>query len=83
MSATYPLDMIRGRLTVQVDGKAQYTGMAHAARVIIAEEGLGALYMGWLPSVLGVIPYVGLNFAVYETLKDVVVRRCKQLTTSG
>lgn len=76
MSATYPLDMVRGRLTVQVDGKGakQYTSMTHAARVIIAEEGVRALYKGWLPSVIGVIPYVGLNFAVYGTLKDVVAK---------
>lgn len=33
-----------------------------------------ALWRGWLPSVIGVIPYVGLNFAVYETLKEVVLR---------
>jgi len=74
MSATYPLDMVRGRLTVQVDGKGakQYRTMTHAARVIVAEEGVRALYRGWLPSVIGVIPYVGLNFAVYGTLKDVV-----------
>ena len=73
MSATYPLDMVRGRLTTQVDGKyKQYTSMSHAARVIIKEEGARALYKGWLPSVIGVVPYVGLNFAVYGTLKDVV-----------
>ena len=73
MSATYPLDMVRGRLTTQVDGKyKQYTSMTHAARVIVREEGALALYKGWLPSVIGVIPYVGLNFAVYGTLKDVV-----------
>ena len=76
MSATYPLDMLRGRLTVQVDGKTakQYTSMTHAARVIVAEEGVRALYKGWVPSVIGVIPYVGLNFAVYGTLKDVVAK---------
>lgn len=28
-----------------------------------------AFYRGWLPSVIGVVPYVGLNFGVYETLK--------------
>jgi len=33
-----------------------------------------ALWRGWLPSVIGVIPYVGLNFSVYETLKDVVLK---------
>lgn len=76
MSATYPLDMVRGRLTVQVDGKTTkaYTSMTHAARVIIAEEGVRALYKGWVPSVIGVIPYVGLNFAVYGTLKDMAVK---------
>ncbi|CAA2934281.1 mitochondrial adenine nucleotide transporter ADNT1 [Olea europaea subsp. europaea] len=37
MSATYPMDMVRGRLTVQ-------------------------------------IPYVGLNFAVYESLKDWLIK---------
>jgi hypothetical protein len=38
------------------------------------QEGVLALYRGWLPSVIGVIPYVGLNFAVYETLKDMAVK---------
>ena len=103
MSATYPLDMVRGRLTVQGGAgagaapttaaaaaaaagggaatgaragaatTAQYSGIAHAARTIVAEEGLVALWRGWLPSVIGVIPYVGLNFCVYETLKDAVL----------
>ncbi len=35
MSATYPLDMVRGRLTVQ-EGK-QYRGILHATRLIIKE----------------------------------------------
>lgn len=33
-----------------------------------------ALWRGWLPSVIGVIPYVGLNFATYETSKEIVMR---------
>ncbi|CAM6013906.1 unnamed protein product [Sphagnum balticum] len=71
MSATYPMDMVRGRLTVQTeDSPHRYRGMFHAFRTIIKEEGAIALYKGWVPSVIGVIPYVGLNFAVYETLKD-------------
>lgn len=81
MSATYPLDMVRGRLTVQGgDGGAggtaagQYRGITHAARCIVRDEGLVALWRGWLPSVIGVVPYVGLNFAVYETAKDATLR---------
>ncbi|KAF5837419.1 mitochondrial substrate carrier [Dunaliella salina] len=73
MSATYPLDMVRGRLTVQEGKGGQYRGIWHAASVIMREEGFRALYKGWLPSVIGVVPYVGLNFAVYETLKATVL----------
>jgi len=74
MSATYPMDMVRGRITVQEGTNQQYRGMFHATRCIVAEEGILALWRGWLPSVIGVVPYVGLNFAVYETLKDVLVK---------
>ena len=75
MSATYPLDMIRGRLTVQTSGGgANYRGIYHAFTAIAQKEGLGAFYKGWTPSVIGVIPYVGLNFSIYETLKDSCVK---------
>jgi solute carrier family 25 phosphate transporter 23/24/25/41 len=37
MSATYPLDMVRGRLTVQEGRNVQYTGIVHAARTILRE----------------------------------------------
>ena len=40
MSATYPLDMVRGRLTVQEGKTGQYRGILHAARVITAEVGV-------------------------------------------
>ncbi|KAK9716652.1 hypothetical protein RND81_06G248100 [Saponaria officinalis] len=75
MSATYPMDMVRGRLTVQTDkSPQQYRGIYHALTTVFREEGARALYKGWLPSVIGVIPYVGLNFAVYESLKDYLVK---------
>ena len=45
------------------------------AHTIGVQEGVLALYRGWLPSVIGVIPYVGLNFAVYETLKDMAIKQ--------
>ncbi|GMH35996.1 hypothetical protein BSKO_03864 [Bryopsis sp. KO-2023] len=69
MTSTYPLDMVRGRLTVQEGTSAQYRGIAHAATDIFKKEGLLAFYRGWLPSVIGVVPYAGLNFGVYETSK--------------
>lgn len=75
MSATYPMDMVRGRLTVQTDKSPyQYRGMFHALSTVLRQEGPRALYKGWLPSVIGVVPYVGLNFAVYESLKDWLIK---------
>ena len=38
MTATYPLDMVRGRLTVQA-GK-EYTGILHATRMIVKQVNL-------------------------------------------
>lgn len=71
MSCTYPMDMVRGRITVQTEKSPhQYRGMFHALGTVYRQEGFRALYKGWLPSVIGVIPYVGLNFAVYESLKE-------------
>ncbi|KAK9094313.1 hypothetical protein Scep_025782 [Stephania cephalantha] len=75
MSATYPMDMVRGRLTVQTEKSPyQYRGIFHALSTVLREEGARALYRGWLPSVIGVVPYVGLNFAVYESLKDWLIQ---------
>ncbi|CAA7397401.1 unnamed protein product [Spirodela intermedia] len=75
MSATYPMDMVRGRITVQTEKSPyQYRGMFHALTTVYRQEGFRALYKGWLPSVIGVVPYVGLNFAVYESLKDWIIK---------
>ncbi len=60
-------------ITLQDSG--EMTKAWHRAHLLIClQEGIIALWKGWLPSVIGVIPYVGLNFAVYETLKDSVLK---------
>jgi hypothetical protein len=35
MSATYPMDMVRGRITIQEAGNQQYRGLLHATGCII------------------------------------------------
>lgn len=35
-----------------------------------SEGGVPALYRGLVPTLAGVAPYVGLNFAVYETIRE-------------
>ncbi|PPS08314.1 hypothetical protein GOBAR_AA12327 [Gossypium barbadense] len=59
MSATYPMDMVRGRLTVQTEKlPRQYRGIFHALSTVLREEGPRALYKGWLPSVIGVVNWL-------------------------
>lgn len=36
---------------------------------IVREEGYRGLYKGMLTSIMGVAPYVAINFTTYETLK--------------
>jgi solute carrier family 25 (mitochondrial phosphate transporter), member 23/24/25/41 len=42
------------------------------AHIYRSEGGIRALYRGIVPTVLGVAPYVGLNFAVYEHVRKLV-----------
>lgn len=67
---TYPLDMVRARLAFQVNGHHIYTGIVHVVTSIVKTEGgIRALYKGLSPTVLGMVPYAGLSFYVFERLK--------------
>ncbi|KAL9962186.1 hypothetical protein ACROYT_G031267 [Oculina patagonica] len=76
-TVTYPLDLIRTRLAVQGEGsERRYRNIRHACVTIVREEGglfSGALFRGLGPSLIGIAPYIGLNFAVYESLKGYVM----------
>lgn len=37
----------------------QYSGMLDCARKILAREGVAAFYKGYVPNMLGIIPYAG------------------------
>ena len=75
-TATYPLDLIRARLTVQHRSDSEaYRGVWQGLQVVRRQECWRGVYRGLLPSVLGVFPYVGINFAVYEALRPVAPKR--------
>ncbi|CAH0563406.1 unnamed protein product [Brassicogethes aeneus] len=70
VTLTYPLDTIRARLAFQISGEHVYTGIAHAAVTIFKEEGgARALYRGFVPTLMGMVPYAGLSFYCFEYLK--------------
>ncbi|XP_029106275.1 calcium-binding mitochondrial carrier protein SCaMC-3-like isoform X3 [Scleropages formosus] len=62
------LQVLKTRLTLRKTG--QYTGMADCAKQILRKEGVWAFYKGYVPNTLGIIPYAGIDLAVYETLKN-------------
>ncbi|XP_075160802.1 short Calcium-binding Mitochondrial Carrier isoform X1 [Haematobia irritans] len=63
----YPMEVLKTRLALRKTG--QYTGILDAAKKIYIHEGLRSFYRGYIPNMLGIIPYAGIDLAVYETLK--------------
>ncbi|XP_045526131.1 mitochondrial coenzyme A transporter SLC25A42 [Pieris brassicae] len=63
-SATYPLDLARARMAV-----ADYRSLKAVFVRILSEEGAVTLYRGYGATVLGVIPYAGVSFFTYDSLK--------------
>lgn len=80
--ATYPLDLVRTRLSIQTANLNKLNksraknvvkppGVWKLLKKTYREEGkIAGLYRGVWPTCLGVVPYVALNFAVYEQLKE-------------
>ncbi|PLN77474.1 putative mitochondrial carrier protein [Aspergillus taichungensis] len=76
---TYPLDIVRTRLSIQSASFAvlsqsspdkKLPGMFRTMVLIYKNEGgIIGLYRGIVPTVAGVAPYVGLNFMTYESVR--------------
>uniref|UniRef100_W5KQZ4 EF-hand domain-containing protein n=1 Tax=Astyanax mexicanus TaxID=7994 RepID=W5KQZ4_ASTMX len=64
----YPMEVMKTRLTLRSTG--QYSGMMDCAKTILKKEGIKAFSKGYVPNLLGIIPYAGIDLAVYESLKN-------------
>ncbi|ODV88648.1 hypothetical protein CANCADRAFT_32185 [Tortispora caseinolytica NRRL Y-17796] len=86
VAATYPLDIVRTRLSIYTATIGAHHGAEALAKgeripgmwetmnmMYRTEGGVKALYRGIWPTTLGVAPYVGLNFAVYEGLREYAI----------
>lgn len=72
-TAIYPMEVMKTRLTLRKTG--QYSGMFDCAKKILQKEGIKAFYKGYIPNILGIIPYAGIDLAVYESLKNAWLSR--------
>lgn len=63
----YPLEVLKTRLALRKTG--QYSSIMDAVMKIYSQEGLRSFYRGYVPNILGILPYAGIDLCVYETLK--------------
>lgn len=70
---TYPLDLARARMAVTQ--KNAYSTLRQVFIKTYKEEGLLTFYRGYIPTIIGVIPYAGVSFFTYETLKRLYQER--------
>mmetsp|Transcript_6637 Transcript_6637/g.18512 ORF Transcript_6637/g.18512 Transcript_6637/m.18512 type:complete len:298 (-) Transcript_6637:178-1071(-) len=67
-ASIYPLEIAKTRLAVSPPGT--YHGIADCMTKLAAHGGMGSLYRGLHASLLGIMPYAGVDLAAYTWLKD-------------
>lgn len=68
--ACYPLDLVRTRLTTQLDGREAYRGITDAVAKIVRHEGASGLYCGLGPTLMVAVPNFSISYVVYGSLKE-------------
>jgi solute carrier family 25 phosphate transporter 23/24/25/41 len=64
----YPLELVKTRLAVCHAGT--YSGIVDCATKVLAQEGWRSFYRGLVPSMMGILPYAGVDITVFELLKE-------------
>ncbi|KAE9550232.1 hypothetical protein FO519_006552 [Halicephalobus sp. NKZ332] len=78
----YPLEVLKTRLALRKTGQLD-KGLMHFATKMYKQEGFACFYKGYVPNLLGIIPYAGIDLAIYETLKKFYVKRHPDLKEPG
>jgi len=69
----YPLEVMKTRLALRKTG--EFKSIFDCAKTIYSADGLKTFYKGYWPNLFGIIPYAGIDLAVYETLKAYCVEK--------
>jgi len=64
----YPLDYARTRLASDVGSGKQFNGLLDCLKKTVASGGVASLYNGIGVSIVGIIPYRGVYFGLFDTL---------------
>ncbi|KAJ9086484.1 mitochondrial thiamine pyrophosphate transporter, variant 2 [Entomophthora muscae] len=68
-SITYPLDLLRTKFVAQDDKNKLYTGIKQSIDLVIKREGLVGLYKGLSPTLIQIMPAMGIVFFGFDTIK--------------
>ncbi|KAL4806331.1 mitochondrial carrier domain-containing protein [Aspergillus unguis] len=72
-ASTYPLDLLRTRFAAQGSGENRvYGSLLSSVKDIARNEGIAGFFRGCTAAVGQIVPYMGLFFATYETLRPVM-----------
>lgn len=58
---------MKTRLALRKTG--EFSGISDAAKKIYSHGGLKTFYRGYVPNLIGILPYAGIDLAVYEVRK--------------
>jgi len=72
-TAVYPLEVVKTRLAIRKTG--QYTGVFDCIHKLLVNEGPRCFFKGYVPNLVGIIPYAGIDLCVYETFKNQYLKR--------
>ncbi|OQR97148.1 carrier superfamily protein [Achlya hypogyna] len=79
--AIYPLEMAKTYLCLAKPG--DYNGIAHCLSSIVQKDGIAGLYRGLTPSLLGIVPYAGVDLALFFTLKEAYMNKFEVAPSVG
>lgn len=69
----YPHEVVRTRLRQSPpDGRPKYTGLAQCFKLVLREEGIGALYGGMTAHLIRVVPNAAILFGTYELVVELL-----------
>ncbi|XP_032752546.1 calcium-binding mitochondrial carrier protein SCaMC-1-like [Rattus rattus] len=67
-TCVYPLEVIKTRLILGRTG--EFSGIIDCGRKLLRREGIQAFSKGYVPNLLSIVPYAGLDLTIFELLKN-------------
>ncbi|RZC79283.1 hypothetical protein C5167_003472 [Papaver somniferum] len=76
---TYPLDVLRLRLAVEPGCRT----MSQVALSMLRDEGVASFYNGLGPSLIGIAPYIAVNFCIFDLVKKALPEKYQKRTETS